>query len=90
MFKKEACESLNVDIVDGSVVVWRLRSIKSDLIERLRRSAPATCKALEYAIENVEVGMNEVELARKAGQIMMKEGLFGITHKSIIRLSAPV
>ena len=58
------------------MVVWRLRGIKSDLIERLRRSAPATCKALEYAIENVEVGMNEVELARKAGQIMMKEGPF--------------
>jgi len=77
MFKKEACESLNVDIVDGSVVVWRLRGIKSDFeIERLRRAAHATCKALEYAIENVEVGMNEVEVARKAGQIMMEEGTF--------------
>ena len=55
------------------MVVWRLRGIKSDFeIERLRRSAHATCKALEYAIENVEVGMNEVELARKAGQIMME------------------
>ena len=77
MFKKQACESLNVDIVDGSVVVWRLRSIKSDFeIERLRRSAHAACKALEYAIENVEIGMNEIELARKTGQIMMEEGAF--------------
>ena len=77
LLRKRAWESAGIQIVDGSEVVWRLRSVKSDFeIERLKRSAYATCKALEYAINVVEVGMNEIELARKAGRVMMDEGAF--------------
>jgi len=72
-----AQEHGGLEIVDGSAVVWRLRSVKSDFeIDRLRRSAYATCKALEYAIDVVEIGMDEMELAREAGRVMMDEGAF--------------
>lgn len=75
--KKRALESAGVTISDGSAVVWRLRSVKSSFeIERLRRSAHATCKALEYAIGSVEVGVNMIELAQKAGRVMMEEGAY--------------
>jgi len=77
ILKKWASESAGVQIVDGSAVVWRLRSAKSNYeIERLRRSAHATCRALKYAIETVEVGVNMIELAQKAGRVMMEEGAY--------------
>jgi len=77
LLRRCAFESANVQIVDGSPVVWRLRGVKSDYeIERLKNSAYATCKALEYAIGAVEIGINEMELARRAGQVMMDEGAF--------------
>ena len=74
---KRQASKLGVEIVDGSSVVWRLRSVKSNFeIERLRRSAHATCKALEYAIEEVDIGVDEIELAQKAGRVMMENGAF--------------
>jgi len=64
-------------ILDGSAVVWRLRSVKSSFeVERLRRSAHATCKAVVYAIGAVKVGVNMIKLAQKAGRVMMQEGAF--------------
>lgn len=77
VMRKKASQSADVQIVDGTAVVWKLRSIKSNFeIERLRRSAHATCKALEYATQAVGVGVNMMELAQKAGQVMMEEGAF--------------
>lgn len=69
--------SLRTEIVDGSGLVWRLRHVKSKFeIERLRKAVQATCKAFEYAIENVEVGINLLELSQKAGAVMMEEGTY--------------
>jgi len=77
ILRKLATVRAGVEIVDGSAVVWRLRSVKSDYeLDRLKRSACATCRALEHAIDIVEIGMDEMELARKAGQVMMNEGAF--------------
>jgi len=76
-FRKKASKSIGVEIVDGSSVMWKLRSVKSQFeIDRLRRSAHATCKALEYAIEHVDVGVNEIEMAQRAGSVMMENGAF--------------
>ena len=72
-----AAEHVGVQIADGSAVVWRLRSVKSDFeIDRLRSSAQATCKALHYAIEDVEIGANMIDLAQRAGAVMMEAGAY--------------
>ncbi len=77
LLRKRAWESASTKVVDGSAVVWRLRSVKSDFeVERLKRSAYATCRALEYAVGIVDTGMNEIDMAREAGRVMMDEGAF--------------
>lgn len=60
---------------DASTLMWRLRMIKSETEQRLmQKSAAITAKAFETVFEAAAPGVSERELARAAGETMMREG----------------
>ena len=60
---------------DASDILWKLRMIKSEAEQILMTKAAAiTSSAFEAVFEAAEPGVSERELARVAGEVMMREG----------------
>ncbi len=60
---------------DASALMWRLRMIKSEAEQTLMtESAAITSKAFEAVFEAAAPGVTERELARLAGETMIREG----------------
>ena len=61
--------------VDAAALIWRLRMIKSPAeLALMRRAADITAHAFAACFEVARVGVTEHELARVAGETMMREG----------------
>ena len=72
-------------MVDGTPVVYRLTSVKSELeIERMRVAVRAAARAMERVYDKVEIGMNELDVARLASQFMLEEGGDGVSHAQVM------
>lgn len=75
IIKQRVWDELSAQIVDGSTTIWKIRAVKSKLeINRMRRSVEATAKAMDRCLDIAEIGMNQLDLARKAAIIMLEEG----------------
>jgi len=63
------------EFVDASEIFWKLRMIKTRIeVNRLRKAAQITSRAMEKAFASFKEGMTERELASKVGVFMMEEG----------------
>jgi Xaa-Pro aminopeptidase len=68
-------DECSAQLVDGSIAIWKLRAVKSKLeVDRMRKSVEATAKAMDRCLDVAEVGMNQLDLARKAAIFMLEEG----------------
>lgn len=75
IIRRRAWNELSAQIVDGSMAIWKIRSVKSELeIDRMRKSVEATAKAMDRCLDIFEKGMNQLDLARKAAVFMLEEG----------------
>ena len=75
VIRQRTWDELSAQIVDGSTAIWRVRAVKSELeIDRMRKSVEATSKAMARCLDIAEIGMNQLDLARKAAIYMLEEG----------------
>lgn len=75
VIRQRVWDELSAQIVNGSTAIWKMRAVKSKLeVDRMRRSVEATARAMDRCLDIAEVGMNQLELARKAAVFMLEEG----------------
>jgi Xaa-Pro aminopeptidase len=78
-------EELSAEIVDSTTTVWKVTAVKSALeIERMRVAVGVAARALDRIIKWVEIGMNELDVARMAQQFMLEEGGDGVSHAQVM------
>ena len=83
--KKRVESELGAEIVDATTTVWKWTAIKSPLeIDRLRRAVRAAARAMERVYDELEVGMNELDVARMASRFMLEEGGDQVTHAQVM------
>lgn len=89
---KEAVEDeLGAEIVNANPLIWKVMSQKSELeIERMETAVDAAAVALERIYEEIEVGMNEEEVSRRASRYMMEEGVDAPHHAQVMSEGAGV
>jgi Xaa-Pro aminopeptidase len=88
IIRKRVSDELGAQIVDGSTAIWKMRSVKSKLeIERMRKAVVAAARAMERIFDIIEVGMNELDLARKVSLFMLEEGTDSVSHKQVMSQS---
>jgi len=75
IIRKRVWDELSAQIVNGSTTIWKMRAVKSKLeIDRMRKSVEATARAMDRCLDILELGMNQLDLARKAAIFMLEEG----------------
>jgi Xaa-Pro aminopeptidase len=83
--RKRVSHELGAEFVDATTVIWKMRSVKSNLeIERMRKAVAAAARAMERVFDIIEVGMNELDVARKASIFMLQEGGDQVTHNQVM------
>lgn len=76
---------LGARLVDATTSVWKWTGIKSPLeIDRLRVAVQAAARALERVYDELEIGMNELDVARMASRFMLEEGGESVTHAQVM------
>lgn len=76
---------LGVEVVDGNPAVWKITSVRSQLeIERMKVAVEASCQAMKRVYEVIEIGQNELEIARLAKQFMLEAGADGVSHAQVM------
>lgn len=64
-----------VEFVDSSNIIWKLRMVKSKReIDYLKEACRITDEAFKAAVEFIEEGTTEMDIAKEMGATMMKEG----------------
>jgi Xaa-Pro aminopeptidase len=83
--KKRVWDKLSAQFVDAHAAIWKMRAVKSKTeVERMRKAVVASAKAMERCYGIVEIGMNELELARRASMFMLEEGAEKISHAQVM------
>jgi Xaa-Pro aminopeptidase len=78
-------KELQAEVVDGTHSIWKWMAIKSPLeVERMRVAVRAAAHAMERIYDVIEVGMNEVDVARKVSGFMLDEGADTVTHAQVM------
>lgn len=73
--KKRLEHELGAEVVDGTATICRTTAVKSALeIERMRIAVVAAARAMQKILDEIEVGMSEVEVARRVRAYMLQEG----------------
>ncbi len=71
----------NVEFIDISMVIWKLRSIKSPLeIEKIRKATIITCKSLEEGFKALREGITHIEVYQYIIKSFFENGATGISH----------
>jgi Xaa-Pro aminopeptidase len=74
-FRRLEAELENIAIVDASMLLWNLRTIKSPAeIEMMRQSAAVTAAAFASAFEAAQPGMSEAQVCRICSETMVEKG----------------
>jgi len=75
----------NVEFKDASNVMWSLRKIKdSDEISLMKKAAELTSLGMQKALEIVEAGISEREVAAEIEYAMRKKGSDGVSFDTIV------
>lgn len=83
--KKQIEDEVGARVVDGTTSIWKWTAIKSPLeIDRLRVAAGAAARALNRVYDALEVGMNELDVARMASKFMLEEGGDVVSHAQVM------
>jgi Xaa-Pro aminopeptidase len=83
--KQRLEQEIGAEVVDATTTIWKMTSAKSALeIERMRVAVAAAARAMERICDTVEVGMNEVDVAREISMFMLEEGADVATHAQIM------
>jgi Xaa-Pro aminopeptidase len=83
--RKRVSDELGAQFVDATTAIWKMRSVKSKLeIERMRKAVGAAARAMKRIFDIIEVGMNELDVARKASIFMLEEGADQVTHNQVM------
>ncbi|MGQ0568246.1 MAG: M24 family metallopeptidase [Armatimonadota bacterium] len=80
-------EELAAEIVDSTSTIWKVTAVKSPLeVERMKVAVAAAARAMDRIIKWVEIGMNELDVARMVQQFMLEEGADGVSHAQVMGL----
>jgi Xaa-Pro dipeptidase len=83
--KKRIEGELGAEVVDATTTIWKWTAIKSPLeIDRLRVAVRAAARGLGRVYDELEVGMNELDVARMASKFMLEEGGDVVTHAQVM------
>jgi Xaa-Pro aminopeptidase len=83
--RKRVSSELHADFVDATTTIWKMRSVKSELeVERIRKAVVAAARAMQRVYDIAEIGMNELDLARKVSIFMLEEGGDEISHNQVM------
>ncbi len=78
-------EELAAEVVDSTGTIWKVTAVKSPLeVERMRIAVAAAARAMDRIMKWVEIGMNELAVARTAQQFMFEEGADGVSHAQVM------
>lgn len=77
-------DETGAEIVDATTTIWKWMAIKSPLeIERMRVAVAAAATAMERVYDGLEVGMNEMDVARDTSRFMLEAGADTVTHAQV-------
>lgn len=83
--RRRISTELGAQLVDGWKTIWKMRSVKSPFeIERMRKAVVAAARAMERIFDFVQVGMNELDVARKVSIFMLEEGADDVGHNQVM------
>jgi len=83
--RKRVSSELGAQFVDGTTAIWKMRSVKSKLeIERMRKAVEAAARAMGRIFDIIDVGMNELDVARKVSIFMLEEGADRVIHSLVM------
>jgi Xaa-Pro aminopeptidase len=83
--KQKVAEELGAEIVDATTSIWKMTAVKSPLeIERMKVAVGAAARAMERVYDMIEIGMNELDVARKARKFMIEEGGDNVSHAQVM------
>jgi Xaa-Pro aminopeptidase len=78
-------EVTGAHLVDGTTAIKKAMAIKSPLeIERMRIAVAAATSAVEKVFSLVEVGMNSLDISRRASILMLEAGADTVTHSQVL------
>ena len=73
--KERLSDELGAGIINGIPTIWKTMGVKSALeIERMRVAVAAAARAMDRILDYIEIGMNELDVARQASIFMLEEG----------------
>lgn len=80
----------NASFVDGSDLLWDLRTIKSPAeVERIRRADLINHRALKAALQHLRPGMTEADVFKTVASVMIQEGADRPPFSQILSTSSP-
>jgi Xaa-Pro aminopeptidase len=83
--KKRVEDELGAEIVDATSTIWKMTAVKSKLeIERMKVAVAAAARAMERVYDVIELGMNELDVARMVSTFMLEEGADSVTHAQVM------
>jgi Xaa-Pro aminopeptidase len=83
--EKSIARELGAEVVDSTPTVLKMTAVKSPLeVERMKVAVRAAARAMERLFDVIEIGMSEVDAARKVSQFMLEEGADGVHHAQVM------
>lgn len=77
-------KELGAEFVDGTDTILRMMAIKSKLeIERMKVAVSAAAQAMERVLDCIEIGMNQLDVARMASMYMLEAGADRVGHAEV-------
>jgi Xaa-Pro aminopeptidase len=78
-------KELGAEFVDATDTILRVMAIKSKLeIERMKVAVSAAARAMERALDRIEIGMNQLDVARMASIYMLEAGADEVGHAQVM------
>jgi Xaa-Pro aminopeptidase len=78
-------KELGAEFVDATPTIWRMTGIKSKLeIERMKFAVAASAQAMARLLDSIEIGMTELEVARRARIYMHEAGADRVGHAEVM------
>lgn len=83
--KTEIESELGAEIVNANPTMWKLMGVKSDLeVDRMRTAVNAAGDAMNRIFEEIEVGMNQLEVSQRVKELMLEAGADDPSHAQVM------
>ncbi len=85
MLQQQLKKELGAEVADSTSTVWKVTAVKSPLeIARMKVAVVAVARAAERVFEKIEIGMNDLDVARLVQRFMLEEGADGVSHAQVM------